>query len=363
MIRDGHESVRAWAPGRVNLIGEHTDYNGGFALPFALDLGCEVTMVPRADGLVVVMSHNVDGPAGEVRLTLDDLEAGGVGQLEPAWVRYVAATLVVRGGVPEGGVGIAVESTVPLGAGLSSSAALEVAVATALDALAGRDAAHAVEVAASCQRAELLASGVPCGIMDQLASAGCTAGHAMLLDCRSLEIEQVPMPDELEWVVIHSGVSRELADGAYAQRRAMCEAAAARLGLDSLRDAHEEQVADDPIARHVVRENIRVLDMVDALRARDFERVGGLLLEGHASLRDDFQVSTPEVDALVEELTAAGALGARMTGGGFGGCVIAVTGAGDGAGVAARAAQHYRERTGLDTQVFAAVPAGGAALR
>jgi galactokinase len=173
------------------------------------------------------------------------------------------------------------------------------------------------------QEAEQIATGVPCGVMDQMASVFGRADHALLLDCRSLDIAPIRLPDAVTIVVVHTGLARRLEDSAYAQRRAACEAAATRLGIESLRDATIEQVAGDPIARHVVSENRRTLAFVDALAAGDLERCGRLMDESHASLRDDFRVSTPELDVLVDALVGAGAYGARLTGAGFGGCAVA----------------------------------------
>jgi galactokinase len=216
-----------------------------------------------------------------------------------------------------------VESSIPVGAGLASSAAL--AVALCLTSARLRDEQiGGRELALAAQTLEQRATKVPCGVMDQMASTFGTAGHALLLDCRSLEVAPVPLPSDAAVVVVHSGVTRRLAGGEYATRRAACEAAAARLGLPSLRDATRSQVADDPFARHVVSENARVLAFVDAMRASDMQQCGALMLHSHASLRDDFKVSTPELDDLVERAVAHGAYGARLTGAGFGGCIVAI---------------------------------------
>jgi galactokinase len=219
-----------------------------------------------------------------------------------------------------------IESSIPVGAGLSSSAALAVALCLTRahlrdEPLGGR------ELALAAQALEQRATGVPCGVMDQMASVFGTTGHALLLDCRSLDVNPIPLPSDVAVVVIHSGVTRLLSGGEYATRRAACEAAAARLGLTSLRDATRSQVASDPFARHVVSENARVLAFVDALRASDMPQCGALMLHSHASLRDDFKVSTPALDELVERAVAHGAYGARLTGAGFGGCVVALVAA------------------------------------
>jgi galactokinase len=299
-------SVRA--PGRVNLIGDHTDYNDGFVLPLAIDRECRVA--GHATG-------------GELRLRWLD----GGDENSQRIAEAVREELGVRVGLDAD-----VTSTVPLGSGLSSSSALAVALATAVCAAA--DVAPAPdEVARACQAAETAATGVPGGIMDQLTSVRGRAGAALLIDCRTLEVTPVPLGG-LEVVVVDSGLPRRLAHSAYAERRAHCEAVAGRLGVRALRDATREQVADDPRARHVVTENERVLAAAGALAAGDGEAVGRLMLASHASLRDDYEVSTPELDELVVRLVEAGALGARLTGAGFGGCVVGLARAGEGERVA-----------------------------
>ena len=308
------------APGRVNLIGDHTDYNEGFVLPLAVDVECVVRATPRGDGVVRVTSDSFESPV--------ELPADGSAEprdVEPRWGRLVAG--VIRSLAPLGrapaGIDAHVMSTVPVGGGLSSSAAFEVAVGLALCDAAGL-APSPDDLARACQQAEELATGVPCGIMDQLASLRGRRDSALLIDCRSLEVEPVPLPDGVAVLVVDSGVSRALEDTAYAVRRAECEAIAARLGLASLRDATPEQVAGEPRARHVVSENARVLAFAEALRRGSVDALGPLLLESHASLRDDYEVSTPELDSLVERLVGAGALGARLTGAGFGGSVVSL---------------------------------------
>jgi galactokinase len=226
-----------------------------------------------------------------------------------------------------------VSTTLPIGAGLSSSAALEVAVALAIG-LTGSPLA----VAQACQQAEQVASGVPCGIMDQLASTAGTAGHALLIDCGSLEVTPVPVPDSVEVVVIHSGETRALAGSAYAERRAQVEAAATALGAP-LRGIDAAALADPLLrrrARHVITENARVLAFAEALRSADWRAAGALMFESHRSLATDFEVSTPGLDALVDSLRVDGAYGARLTGAGFGGCVVALVAAGAGSALAAR---------------------------
>jgi galactokinase len=344
--------TREWtrrAPGRVNLIGDHTDYNEGFVLPIAIDLECVVRARPRDDGVVRLRSLDLAGPDVEIAADGSDDPRG----VEPSWGRYAAGVLRVlaeRGRPPLGLQGT-VTSTVPIGAGLSSSAALEVALALAFCEAASFEL-PTLELARACQEAELVATGVPCGIMDQLSALAGEEEHALLVDCRSLEIEPVRLPVDLAVVVVHSGVERALATSAYAERRAACEAAARRLGLRALRDATPEQVADDPRARHVVSENERVLDAATALSAGDLATLGRLLHESHASLRDDFEVSTPELDALVAALEDAGAVGARLTGAGFGGCVVALASRERAAETAAAATTRYRAETGLEPTTF-----------
>ena len=312
-------TVTARAPGRVNLIGDHTDYTGGLVLPMAIDLET-VVVGERGGDVIAVASLDEDGEV-VVDRTEDDPAS-----VEPPWGRYVAG--VVSQLRPVDGLSATVHTTLPVGAGLSSSAALEVAVALAI----GFEGSP-LELAQLCQRAEQVATGVPCGIMDQLASAAGVEGHALLIDCATFEVEPVPIPDGLEVVVVHSGEPRRLAASAYAIRRAQCEAAQAEIG--ALRDAGADDVdgIDDPRlrrrARHVVTENARVWDFATALADGRVDVLGELLLASHASLRDDFEVSTPALDGLVDRLVATpGVLGARLTGAGFGGCVVALAEAG-----------------------------------
>jgi galactokinase len=330
------------APGRVNLIGEHTDYNDGLVLPFALDRSCVVAARP-ADTVLVRSLETGD----DVVLPPDgSVEPASV---RPAWGRYAAGVVreLAALGRPPVGVDAVLASDVPVGAGLSSSAALEVALATALcDAARWRP--DPLALAEACRTAEEVATGVPCGIMDQLASVCGRAGHALLVDCRSLEIRPVALPAALGMLVVHSGTTRALDATGYADRRTACERLARRLGVRALRDATWEQVADEPLGRHVVGENARVPEAARALEEGDLERLGRLLAESHASLRDDFRISTPELDALVAELTRAGSLGARLLGGGFGGCAVAVCDAARADQIARDATARYARRTGRD---------------
>jgi galactokinase len=341
----------------VNLIGDHTDYCEGFVLPMAIDRECRVsvTMSDRA-GRIAATSRELEGA---VEISADGTEDPRT--VDPPWGRFVAgvvAALHVLGAtLPASNIDIT--SSVPAGSGLSSSSALSVALTLALADAAGfgLDRRDAARVALD---AEVRATGVPGGLMDQLTSIFGRADHALLIDCRSLEAEPIPLPDSVAVVVVHSGLPRTLAGSEYAQRRAACEAAAGRLGVPALRDATLDQVQDDPIARHVVTENARVLATADALRAGELERLGPLLLASHASLRDDFRVSTPELDLLVELLTEHGANGARLTGAGFGGCVVALTTPDGSHGLMSKVTSDYQAATSLDASAFAVRATDGA---
>ena len=313
--------VRAYCPGRVNLIGDHTDYNEGLALPMAVDLGTTVTFTPDRSHRVVLASSGEPEPADVDIYQRFDYEL--IRGIEPRWARYVAA--VVAAVRPTGGGRGTVDTTLPVGAGLSSSASLEVAVALAL----GFEA-EPVTMAKTCQRAEHAATGVPSGLMDQLVVSATTEGCALLVDFSDLSRRPVRIPEEVEIVVVHSGHRRALDRSLYAARRAECEAAA--VGLGPLGVLSPEQLVGiaDPLlrsrARHVITECDRVRWCASALEAGDLEEAGRLMTASHRSLATDFEVSTKALDDLVEHLLSLrGVFGARLTGAGFGGCVVAIT--------------------------------------
>ncbi len=313
-------AVRRWrAPGRINVIGDHTDYQDGFCLPMAIDRECRVTVRPEPGSTTITATSAQE--AGTAVVATDGTTDPAT--VDPPWGRFVAgavAACVARGAHLPGGA-YTVTSSVPTGAGLSSSSALSVALVLAGAELGGLRLDR-VALARLALDAEVRATGVPGGLLDQMTALHAEPGHLLLLDCRTLSVTPVPLPRSLGFVVVHSGRARSLAESGYAARRAAVEAAAAALGLPTLRDATAAQVAHDPRARHVVSENARVLAFVDALRAGRIDELGPLMLAGHASLRDDYEVSTPELDRAVDLLMVHGALGARLTGAGFGGCVV-----------------------------------------
>jgi galactokinase len=364
---------RRWAaPGRLNLIGEHTDYNDGFVLPLALPYATTATVEARTDGRLRLRSAQRGG--GETTLRVVELAPGAV----DGWAAYVAGVvwaLREAGHDVAGGFDVEVDGDVPEGAGLSSSAALECAVAAAVDEVAGLGLGRS-ELALVAQRAENGFVGVPSGVMDQMAAMLCTEAHALFLDCRSLAAQQVPLDlaaAGLAVVVVDTRTPHRLTDSEYGRRRAACEAAARRLGVPALRDvpvaeldAALARLDDDEQrrrVRHVVTEDDRVLRTVEALRAGRTAEIGPLLSASHASLRDDYEVTVPQLDVAAAAAEGAGALGARMTGGGFGGCVLALVAA-DGTGRvrdAVRAA--YAEAGFGEPGFFDAVPSRGAHRR
>jgi galactokinase len=340
----------------VNLIGGQVDYHEGWVVSLAIDRDVEVQARARDDGRVVARSADFGGEVDVAADGTDDPPA-----TRPQWGRAVAGVVRVLADLGRSPVGadLTITSTVPVGAGLSSSAAFEVVCALALCEVAGFSL-EGTRLALAAQRAEHLATGVPCGVQDQMASVHGRADHAVFLDCRTLDIEHVPVPAELAVLVVHSGVPRTLEGSPYAQRRAESEAVAAELGIRVLRDATLEQVRDIPRGRHAVTEMQRVREFATALRERDLGVLGPLMLASHASSRDDMQVSIPALDALVECLVDAGAFGARLTGAGFGGCVVAVCPSISAPEIAERAVAGYRARTGLDPVAWSIRAAAGA---
>jgi galactokinase len=354
-----------FAPGRVNLVGEHTDYNDGFVLPLALTLGTVVHAARRDDRLLRITSAQEQGSV--VTVPLDGLAPGAV----DGWAAYVAGTAwsLADSGIELAGADLHVDSTVPRGAGLSSSAALECATAGALLDLAGV-ALPALQVALLAQRAENDFVGMPCGLMDQAVSVLAERDHLLLLDTRTREHRQVPFDPSahgLALIVIDTRAPHVLVDGGYAARRAQCEQAARELGVAALRDVIDLDAAlarlDDDVlrrrVRHVVTENRRVLDVVGLLDTGRVREIGPLLTASHVSLRDDFGVSCRELDLVVEAAAGEGALGARMTGGGFGGSAIALVDA-DRADIVEAAATAAFAEAGLAAPVCRqAVPGPG----
>ena len=358
--------ARFVAPGRVNLMGDHTDYNSGFVLPFALDRACTVVTSPASDPTVgdpTVGGPTVTARSQELAGTVTVPADGSVDPrtVDPVWGRFVAGVVRVltERGITVPGTGLAITSTVPAGSGLSSSSALTVALTLALTDAAGA-AMDRLDLARLALAAEVAATGVPGGLMDQLASLFGQSGHALLVDCRTNEVTPVPISPGVAVLVVHSGVPRTLAGTAYAARRAECEGIASRLGIASLRDATSAQVYREPRARHVVSENARVLATAAALPDGDLSVLGPLLLASHASLRDDYEVSIPELDLLVELLVECGAAGARLTGAGFGGCVVALAQRNHADDIAAKAALRYRAATGIEPLAFVARAVDGA---
>jgi galactokinase len=359
------------APGRVNLIGEHTDYNEGFVLPVAIDLGIALALVPTGDRRVDVTLAET----GE----RDGFDLDAIGAKRSSWIDYVAgmAWALIDAGQPVTGFRAVLVSDLPQGSGLSSSAALELASSLALSGGAV-PAIDRMTLAQLAQRAENVYVGVNCGLMDQFASAFGEPGSALLLDCRTLEHRAVPMPlDEAALVVCHSGSPRRLESSAYNERRAQCDAAVATIaaseqGVTALRDvtpamleAHRARM--DPLvadrATHVVHENERVLAAVTAFEAGDLDAVGRLFAASQASMRDLFEVSSPELDALVDIASGVpGVIGARLTGAGFGGCTINLVRRGAEDALRDAVLHEYRARTKLEPRVFEVTPSRGAAV-
>jgi galactokinase len=359
------------APGRVNLIGEHTDYNDGFVMPVAIDRGTRVSVSPRTDQRLIVHSETtgetVEAPLDPSRL-----------QPRRHWSDYVfgVAKELMAAGVPVTGAGLRITSNVPLGAGLSSSASLEVAVAGALLEASGQSM-DKTELAKLCQRAENTFVGARCGIMDPFIATHGRAGHTLMLDCRTLDCKLLRLAADIQLVICNTMVKHSVAAGAYNTRRAECEAAAQALAarmphVSALRDVsaedlerHADALTDVQLrrARHVVSENARVAAAAAALEAGEVERFRALMAGSHRSLRDDFDVSCPELDLMVDLAAACdGVFGARMTGGGFGGCTINLVAADDTTVVVETLRAEYQKRTGISPDIYVCVAADGCGL-
>lgn len=357
-------SFIARAPGRVNLIGEHTDYNDGFVLPMAIDRAVWIALRPRADRWVHVRSLDLDE---DVRFDLDALDHADDWS---EYLRGVAWALQQAGYALHGWEGV-LTGDVPRGAGLSSSAAVELAAVRAFQAVSGF-AWDAAAMARLGQRAENGWVGVNCGIMDQMISAAGVAGHALLIDCRTLAATPAPLPSGVAVVVLDTATRRGLVASAYNERRQQCEAAAAAFGVPALRDVDEQRFAAegvwlDPLTRrraaHVVSENARTLAAVKAMRRGDAAALGRLMNASHLSLRDDFAVSNRELDVMVDCAQAGpGCYGARMTGAGFGGCALALVEAQQATAFAKTVADAYHQIIGLTPAVYVCRADAGASL-
>ncbi len=360
----GEPAVVSRAPGRVNLIGEHTDYNDGYVLPMAIEFDTVVALSPARSGRRSTVISEIFGKAtlDSKRESIDTTH----------WASYVfgVSHLLDGHGISTGSWNCSIATDVPIGASLSSSAALEVALARALLRLAG-ESWEPAETAQLCQRVENEVVGMPCGIMDPLISACAIADHASLIDCRLLDVRPRRLPDGTVMAILDTTTRRELVDSAYADRRSACARAANWLEVSALRDAQldeierlpEELATERRRARHVVTENERTLEAAQAMEENDAEVLGSLMNASHVSLRDDYEVSGPALDAIVEIAQASpGCIGARMTGGGFAGCAVALVTA-DAAGAFTNAVQEsYRATSGLDASVWLSRPAAGASI-
>lgn len=351
------------APGRVNLIGEHTDYNDGFVLPMAIEHAVWIALRPRRDQQVLI--HSLDYEQ-TVSYSVKGFRHG-----KKRWGEYIKGVTraLKKKGYPLTGWEGIMCGNVPIGAGLSSSAATEMAAASAFAVAGGLDI-PAREMALAGQHAENEWVGVNCGIMDQMVSAAAREGHALFLDCRTLETEDVPMPAGVSVVIMDTSTRRGLVGTAYNERRAQCEAAARHFGVPALRDVSPSLLAEggaglDDVtlrrARHIVTENERVLSAVQAMRQGDGARLGALFNASHASLRDDFEVTNTALNQIVEAATAQpGCLGARMTGAGFGGCAVALVIEDQAEGFAGALKEAYRAASGYEAATYICTPAQGA---
>lgn len=354
------------APGRVNLIGEHTDYNDGFVLPCAINYRTVICGSPRNDDLVRLVATDYGDEHDEFRLST---------VIEPRhdrqWANYVRGVVeyLQEAGHTVRGADLAISGNVPQGAGLSSSASLEVATGQFFKVLGGL-AIDPTELALIGQRAENRFVGCNCGIMDQLISARGEAGHALLIDCRSLRTRSVAMPEGVAVVIVNSNVQRGLVGSEYNTRRRQCEEAARFFGVTALRDVNLDTYTAraaglDPVvarrARHIITDSGRAVDLAEALPAGDLRRIGQLMADSHASMRDDFEITCPQVDALVEIVkdVIGDAGGARMTGGGFGGCVVALVPDHLVTSVRTAVTEHYPAATGLQPDIYVCHPSPG----
>jgi galactokinase len=371
-IYGGAPQWLAAAPGRVNLIGEHTDYNDGFVMPMAIERYTVIAAAPARDTGRITLRSTANHEEFIIRLG-DALKPLGRGK----WANYAAGVVAgfLAHGVKPGGFDALVHSNVPLGGGLSSSAALEVATATLLEAITGR-ALDPVEKALLCQQAEHDFAGMPCGIMDQFISVLGRAGQLLLLDCRSRQPELVPMTDPTVTVlIINTNVKHELTGSEYPTRRKQCEAAAKALGLVSLRDATPEMLEqgknkmDEVVyrrARHVIGEIRRTVQAAQAVRDSNWPAVGEFMYASHDSLKDDYEVSCKELDIVVDIARSigwmGGLIGCRMTGGGFGGCAVALVKTNTLGPITEMIAKGYKARTGIEPAIFSSRPAAGATI-
>ncbi len=357
------------APGRVNLIGEHTDYAEGFVFPAAIDLTTTVAITPRTDGQAVLYSANFEK---EARVDLATLPSRGTGQ----WEDYPLGVLAMlrQAGIEVPAFSLSITGNVPLGAGLSSSASIEVATALALLHLTGKSWSGP-EIAKLCQKAENHYVGAPVGIMDQFVSACGAEDHALLLDCRSLEYHLAPLPHEVEFVLINTMVKHAHADGAYKIRRAEVAEGTDILhqenpGIHALRDATlqdleqvKSRMSDNVYrrCRHIISEDDRTVEAAAALDAGNLKKFGSLLVAAHASYRDDFEASCPEADILVElALERPECIGARLTGGGFGGCTLNLVPSKEAPAFAEALKKRYKEKTSIDADIYRCRASAGA---
>lgn len=356
------------APGRVNLIGEHTDYNDGFVLPMAIDREVQIAARVRDDR--VVRMYAVDFGNALSAFSLDAPIAHDDQNRWSNYVRGVAWALQSRGIIIPG-FDLAIQGNVPLGSGLSSSAALEVCAAVTFVEMASLKI-NRVEIAQLCQQAESEFVGVKCGIMDQFISALAQEGHALLIDCRDLSYRAVPLPQDVSVIVCDTGKRRGLVDSEYNNRRSECEQAAAKLGVKALRDVSIDELnrheKDLPAivfkrARHVVAENKRVLQAIDAAKRNDSQAFGVLMNESHVSLKNDYEVSCAELDTMVEiARRQPGCFGARLTGAGFGGCTVSLVADDSALAFVEHVAREYRERTKLEPSIYVCHASAGAGM-